>query len=99
MTVDKQTRSGTGGLYSIFTPFKKSIWQKFLDYQEVNISEPKKAFKISSTQLGVISQMKRHPELVSGSKSLSSESIIELFNKSRKIKVGEHILDLNELTH
>jgi deoxyribodipyrimidine photo-lyase len=30
LTVSKQTVSGTGNLYSVFTPFKNSVWEEFI---------------------------------------------------------------------
>ena len=30
LTVSKQTLSGTGNLYSVFTPFKNSVWNEFI---------------------------------------------------------------------
>jgi deoxyribodipyrimidine photo-lyase len=29
-SVDLQVRSGAGGIYSVFTPFKKAVWQEFV---------------------------------------------------------------------
>lgn len=29
MTVSKETKTGTGNLYSVFTPFKNSVWEEF----------------------------------------------------------------------
>lgn len=33
MTVARDTKTGTGNLYSVFTPFKKSVWKEFVASQ------------------------------------------------------------------
>lgn len=98
MTADKNTVSGTGNLYSVFTPFKKVIWQKFLDYPEVGISTPNEIVDLSSQQLELINKIDGIFRYTQGEESPKSNQLLKVFNNVRKIKVGSYILDLNQLT-
>jgi deoxyribodipyrimidine photolyase len=98
MTVAKDTVSGTGNFYSVFSPFKRAVWKRFLDYPEIGLSIPNQSVLVDENSLRLIFKMECHPELVSGSKSLNSENILKLFNNSRAMKVGNHVLDLDQLT-
>ncbi len=92
MTVAKNTVSGTGNFYSVFTPFKKAIWQQFLDCPELevcNLENLNLPFVDLSNDITIKSLTKNN---------INSKNIIELFGRQRNLKVGNHILDLDELT-
>lgn len=87
LSVPKDTRSGEGKLYSVFTPFKKSVWATFIAKQ------PQKKPDLTE----VVSAA----DIVKGLPSLASadtESLWSLFSKSRVIKVGTHAIDLDAET-
>jgi deoxyribodipyrimidine photolyase len=97
MTVDKSTKSGTGGFYTVFTPFKKSIWQQFLDYREVEFSKPNDTINVDKLQLDLINKLDGIYTYSQDINISKSQQLLELFDTRRTIKVGEHILDLEEL--
>jgi deoxyribodipyrimidine photo-lyase len=45
LTINPETRSGSGNIYSVFTPFKNAVWQSFLDSPVLPVVEPKNIFK------------------------------------------------------
>lgn len=87
LSVPKDTHSGEGKLYSVFTPFKKSVWTKFIAKQPQ--SAPDLSGLPSATHI-----IKELPAQV----PCDAESIWSRFSKSRIFKVGEHIIDLDEHT-
>lgn len=99
LTIEKSTISGTGNFYSVFTPFKKSVWQKFLNYPEVAASDPRQALDLTSTDLSKIRNRKNYLSPTTKPNLYSTDQILSLFSGNRSIKVGGHIIDLNQLTH
>jgi deoxyribodipyrimidine photolyase len=95
MTVSKETVSGTGNTYSVFSPFKKAIWQQFLDYQEAGISNIDEAFHLDKNTIEIVSKIDCKLQL--DWKEPGSENLLNLFKKSRIIKMGENVLDLDLL--
>jgi len=91
LTVDRETKTGEGNYYSVFTPFKKSVWNDFLDSeikQKVNLDRTKplpqdilttilKSFTIIPTQ---------------------KNAIWDLFSTQRTFQAGDKIVDLSTLT-
>lgn len=84
LSVPKETRTGEGRLYSVFTPFKKSVWAKF-----VAVS-PLGAF----TNTGLTYFMGEVPETI----DISQEAIAAQFTNTRRLRVGNHELDVDTLT-
>ena len=91
MTVAKNTVSGTGNFYSVFTPFKKSIWQQFLDYPELEVCN------IDNLNTPLIETSSFSGVKILEKNEITSENLLSLFSQRREIKVGTQILDLNEL--
>ncbi len=87
LSVPKDTRSQEGKLYSVFTPFKKSVWVNFV--KQTPLGKPELKGLESASEI-----IKALPAQV----SLDTASILNLFSKSRQIRVGEHIIDLDEHT-
>ena len=44
LTINPETRSGSGNIYSVFTPFKNAVWQSFLDSPVLPVVETKNVF-------------------------------------------------------
>jgi deoxyribodipyrimidine photo-lyase len=97
LTVAKTTVSGTGNFYSVFTPFKRAIWQQFLDYPEVGLSQTKEAINLSSEDLELLNKVGGIFRFAQDDELSKQMQLIELFNKSRNVKVGEQVLDLAQL--
>jgi len=87
LSVPKDTRSGEGNLYSVFTPFKKSVWTKFITKQ----SQKKSDLTEVVSAADIVNVL---PSIV----SVDSEAIWTLFSKSRVISVGGHKINLDDET-
>ena len=87
LSVPKDTRSGEGKLYSVFTPFKKSVWAKFISNQPQQ--KPDLTGVVSAADI-----VKALPALVPN----DTETIWSLFSKSRVISVGGHKINLDDET-
>jgi deoxyribodipyrimidine photo-lyase len=88
LTVSKQTFSGTGGLYSVFSPFKKNVWQSFLDYPEVPTSEPKSIPK---------EQLLNSAEFKDKITPNTYEKLISTFGQTRQILIAGKIVDISKI--
>lgn len=83
--VNPETRSKNGSLYTVFTPFKKSVWREFLE-AEILPKPNLDNLNYASTQL-----------ISSWQYVESKTTIIEsLFNTKREIKILDTIYDLNQ---
>lgn len=49
LTVSKEVRTGSGGVYSIFTPFKNAVWDSFVNTKPIAPSHPKHATYFPTT--------------------------------------------------
>jgi deoxyribodipyrimidine photolyase len=97
LTIDKDTVSGTGNFYSVFSPFKKNIWQQFLDYPEVGISNPQSAIGLDKKTQDILVNVDGIFRFAQDDKVIHSNQLLELFDSSRKIKFGGNVLNLDEL--
>lgn len=88
LSVPKETRTGEGNLYSVFTPFKKNVWAKFVATSPIP--------KVSVEDLNYLDKkiIADLPDQVPA----DFVSILALFSKERVIKVGGKEIDLNEHT-
>jgi deoxyribodipyrimidine photo-lyase len=87
MTVDKETVSGTGNHYSVFTPFKKAIWSKFISVKVLDKVNLKNVNFISEENL-----KKVHHKV-----DISEENIWKQFSHKRTFAAGGEIYDIDEL--
>jgi deoxyribodipyrimidine photo-lyase len=88
LSVPKETRTGEGKLYSVFTPFKKNVWAKFV----ANTTLPKLAVEnLNYLSKNEIADLPNQVEA-------NFDSIFALFSKSRLIKVGDTEIDLSKHT-
>jgi deoxyribodipyrimidine photolyase len=97
MTARKDTVSGAGNMYSVFTPFKKAIWQQFLDYPEVGPSQPNNAVSLSEKNLELLNNVDGIFCYAQDDALSRQDQLMSLFNNSRTIKVGKYVLDLDQL--
>lgn len=88
LSVPKETRTGEGNLYSVFTPFKKNVWARFIAHK------PQATFK-SVHELQYLS--KKAVNELSGLLPNTVEGIFNVFSKKRLLIVGGTTIDLSEL--
>jgi deoxyribodipyrimidine photo-lyase len=88
LSVPKDTRSGEGNLYSVFTPFKKNVWARFIAHK------PQATFT-TVTELTYLSnkEVSELPNLLANTK----EAIFDRFSKKRSLSIGGTILNLDDL--
>jgi deoxyribodipyrimidine photo-lyase len=82
LTVSKDTKSGAGSHYSVFTPFKKAVWEEFLR-SEVFPPVHLKKIKYFEGKVGAIKVAN------------DFASIWHTFSKNRFLKVAGHTLDID----
>ena len=85
LSVSKETKSKEGNLYSVFTPFKKSVWVAFTENSPKPTTELDKNPDLNEVY-------KNLPDQV----TLNQSSIWELFSKARTIKVGDQVFDIDK---
>jgi len=83
LSIDTDTRSQNGNLYSIFTPFKKSIWQEFLNTEVY----PKPDLKSISYQDTIPNWNYIEPK---------TDAIQQEFLSNRDILIGDTVYDLTQ---
>lgn len=88
LSVPKDTRSGEGNLYSVFTPFKKNVWAKFIAHKP----QPKftAAPNLPYLKEKEVTQL---PNLLKNTPA----DIFGVFSKKRLLTIGGTTLDLSEL--
>ncbi len=88
LSVPKETRTGEGNLYSVFTPFKKNVWARFITHK------PQGTFKAAS-ELQYLKEIeiKKLPRILPN----TAEAIFDTFSKKRQLNIGGTTLDLSEL--
>jgi deoxyribodipyrimidine photo-lyase len=84
LTVSKETRTGQGNVYSVFTPFKKAVWADFV--------KTKPLPKVDTKSI----QFATHEILESLPNRIEAESrvIMDMFSDERSILVGGTIIDV-----
>ncbi len=85
LSVNPDTRSQNGSLYTVFTPFKKSVWREFLELQPVSKPDLEGLNYATSTLLESWNYVES-----------KSNSILSLFNSKREFQIGDRIYDLDD---
>ncbi len=88
LSVPKDTRSQEGKLYSVFTPFKKNVWVKFVSTKVQKKAEVTDVLTLTRAERQLLPK-----EVVATTEALEVE-----FRKSRLLQAGKHIIDLDTLT-
>ncbi len=83
LTVSPETRTGQGGIYSVFTPFKKTVWNEFVS------ADPLKAPDMANIQYADCT----FPNTLKA----DALTLWDTFSHSRTVTVGEHTIDLETL--
>jgi len=86
LTISKNVRTGQGNIYSIFTPFKKSVWNEFVSTREISSATPGKANYPLANIFNLI------PDRIEANEA----ALTSYFSKTRTLKIGETIIDLEK---
>lgn len=87
LTVDKEIRTGTGNIYSIFTPFKKACWKSFLSEKVLPKANLKKIKFINDEDISKI------PHKV----EINKDTIWKSFSHSRNLEIANHKINIDYL--
>ena len=88
VSVPKETRSGEGNLYSVFTPFKKNVWAGFVHSKSRPVFKESERLKYLS-----VADVSTLSNLVPA----TTAAIERTFSTKRLLKISDMILDLNNL--
>lgn len=93
MTVNRDLKSGSGNIYSIFTPFKKAVWKDFLTVKETQKIKEKDISSLDYFNLSKIDKIK--DKIIKN----NFEDIFKNFSKNRKFQIGKNkeIIDIDEI--
>lgn len=83
LSIPKETRSGEGRLYSVFTPFKKSVWVKFV----TQVPLPTPPFTGIAFASAAIATLQRQIEP-------TTEVLWSEMSRERVLQAGKHRIDL-----
>jgi deoxyribodipyrimidine photolyase len=96
LTINKETISGTGNYYSIFTPFKKAVWKEFMTTEVLP--------KIKQDKLLDLNYLdKKEINKIQNQVNIDTEEIFKIFSKDRTLKIHdyknhkEEIIDIDKL--
>ncbi len=91
LTVDRETKTGEGNYYSVFTPFKKSVWNSFLDSE---VKHKADLSLVNPLPQDVLATILKNFTIV----STQHTAIWDLFSKQRTFQAGDLVVDLDTLT-
>ncbi|MFM7088281.1 MAG: deoxyribodipyrimidine photo-lyase, partial [Candidatus Paceibacterota bacterium] len=86
LTVNKDTKTGSGNIYSVFTPFKKAVWMEFIHTKVLR--------KPSFDDVSFLSHLDTKDISLVEAKS---EVIYALFSKNESLDIEGEVVDLGEL--
>jgi len=90
LTAPRQVRTGSGNLYSVFTPFKKAVWNDFLSAEvapTVTVTDVK---KLSTISLHI-------PKIIADSEVDLQSQICTNIDAPWTFLVGEKVYDVQEI--
>ncbi len=110
LTIDRDTLTGTGNMYSVFTPFKNNVWSSFMNSKTfpnvhgLNDVHKGDEEKVKFCSNDYLENIKTAIKARFGEKScietsdVKYENLIKIFSSERIIKVGKHKIDLSKHT-
>lgn len=87
LTIDKETKTGAGEYYSIFTPFKKAVWYSFIQEKEDRTPDVNSVPYFPSKKITAQRIDHKNPK-----------KILDIFSKNESIIVGKKIIDITTLS-
>ena len=85
LTISKETKTGSGNIYSVFTPFKNTVWDHFINSDVLakpNMSELP-LFKDKILQQKVI--------------NCDNKNLQKIFSNKKSFQIGKKIIDIDNL--
>lgn len=89
LTVDRETKTGQGNYYSVFTPFKNAVWKEFLTAEikpKVNLS---KVSYLPKKEINALTVNKL---------TCTQSAVWSSFSHARTLQIGKTIIDLDTHT-
>lgn len=83
LTVASELKTGNGNIYSVFTPFKKAVWDEFLAHSEAPVPDSVKTTRV--------------PYLEELAVECDFENLWSKFDKTRLIVCGSHQINIDEV--
>jgi deoxyribodipyrimidine photo-lyase len=87
LTVSKETVTGTGNIYSVFTPFKKAVWEQFVAATPLPDAPVEEVVYLSPSDIS----------LIPGSLLVTEDSLLAQMESTRLFKAGNYEYDLDTL--
>lgn len=87
LTVAKETVSGQGTTYSVFTPFKKAVWESFVNAEE------RRAPSLNDTTYLSAAEIKN----IAGATKAAEENMWEQCSHERSIRIGRTTYNIDDL--
>lgn len=87
LTIAKDTVSGSGSRYSIFTPFKNAVWHEFVHAVPLKKAQVTGALYLSKTEVAKLPHYMPHTE----------KALRAFFSTKRLCLIGEHTYDIDAL--
>lgn len=88
LSVSKETRTGEGKMYSVFTPFKKSVWSEFVQ------TKPLPVVATESIVYAEPAVLKDVPNRI----EMDSRTLWNTFSHERTLNVDKRSIDLAKIT-
>lgn len=86
LTVSKETRTGNGNLYSVFTPFKNAVWNEFCTAKVLPKVHLAEVMLFQDDIAGFVDMV-----------SCTEESLRKTFSNNRTFSFGGNMCDINTL--
>lgn len=91
LTIDRETKTGQGNYYSIFTPFKNAVWKEFVHAEVKTKANPKPAIPLTPADLKLITGALATVEA-------NTDALWNSFSHNRNVLIGKKEFDLDEHT-
>ncbi len=87
LTIDRETKTGQGNYYSIFTPFKNAVWKDFLQAEIKPKIDPRTATPLRKADIDILAKLlPTTPH--------TTQAIRSAFSQSRFVSIGGKNVDL-----
>lgn len=88
LTISKDVRTGSGGIYSVFTPFKNAVWEDFVSAPELPPCSLDGVRCVSSRQINTLCPTVPHA---------TSQELLHILGTRRSVEVGGMHYDIDQI--
>lgn len=99
LTIDPETRTGSGDVYSIFTPFKRKCWEQFISAPVLPAPDIHTPHYLKELHHNFLHQNTHRIIHHGPGKNIDVSTIEKLFPASRHVKIGNQIYDIDSIVH